>query len=700
MNDDLLHQLRTALGNPRAEFHQDQKEAIEAVLRSPYRALVVEATGWGKSMVYFIATKLLRQLGKGPTLVVSPLLSLMRNQVSAASNLGLVADHYTSANTDSWEAIQQRLLYDQIDLLLISPERLASPDFQAFVASSSLSEVGLLVIDEAHCISDWGHDFRPDYQRLGQLIRRLPPTTSVLATTATANDRVVEDVLAQIGGGPTLIRGSLARDSLHLQVIRGLRASERLAWLDTHLNDLPGSGIIYTLTTRDADRVAEFLSDRGHSVEAYHSKLSSNLSDQTQIRVGLEQRLQANVVKALAATVALGMGFDKPDLGFVVHYQSPGNLVAYYQQIGRAGRAIPEAVAILFLGEEDDDIHDFFIQGARPSAAEIDDVLGALDAAEDGLSIPKLMEVMDRRSGEIEKVIKLLAVLDPSPISKVGSKWRRTPAPYFHDHERDAALELRKRAERERFLKFAASGACLMLQVRQELNDARAEECGRCANCLGESILPTTYAPESLHEALQFLNRSEFLIEPRKQWPRTAFGEYGFHGRITLDRQCSPGLCLSHYGDPGVAAWVKEDKRGTGLFRDDLVDAAMTAISRSLPDSRVDWVTSVPSLRSPLLVPNFAQRLASRLGKPYVEAVVKARETAPQKQQRNGYHQAKNLDGAFGVQNVAGGSVLLVDDMVDSRWTFTVIGALLRRAGAAEVIPLALSSSAPREDDE
>lgn len=340
-----LDLLRQALGDQGSQFREGQLEALEAVLSPPYRALVVQATGWGKSMVYFLATRILRDQGKGPTLVVSPLLSLMRNQLHAANRLGLRADYYTSGNIDAWPEVEAAVREGRIDLLLISPERLASESFRAFVASSSLANVGLIVIDEAHCISDWGHDFRPDYQRLGELVRRLPSTTSVLATTATANTRVVEDIQAQIGRDVKLIRGSLARDSLRLQVLPNRDAAERLAWLDDHLNELPGSGIIYVLTVRDADRVAKWLRARGHNVLSYHSQLGIS-GDDVQVRVERENMLIKNEVKALVATVALGMGFDKPDLGFVVHYQSPGNLVAYYQQIGRAGRAIDDAIAV------------------------------------------------------------------------------------------------------------------------------------------------------------------------------------------------------------------------------------------------------------------------------------------------------------------------------------------------------------------
>lgn len=698
MKFDLLALLRKGLQDPDASFHAGQEEAIRAVLETPFRALVVQATGWGKSMVYFISTRVLRDAGRGPTLVVSPLLSLMRNQVAAARNLGLVADHYTSSNPENWEEIERKLVGNEIDLLLISPERLANEDFQSFVSSSSLAKVGLLVIDEAHCISDWGHDFRPDYQRLGRLIRNLPQRTSVLATTATANDRVVEDVLTQIGEGTPLIRGSLARKSLKLQVIHGLNVAERLAWLSDHLNDLDGSGIIYTLTIRDADRVAEWLQGQGHRVEAYHAELATDRGVSNQLRLEREEQLLNNEVKALVSTVALGMGFDKPDLGYVVHYQSPGNLVAYYQQIGRAGRAIDSAKAVLFLGEEDDSIHDYFIDRASPSAHHIDAILSALEDADGGLSVPKIMSEVDLKQHEVEKVLKCLSVLEPSPVVKVGSSWRRTPQDYEHDHGRDAELKMRREEERARFVSFATSSGCYMEQVRQELNDSMAEACGQCSNCLGSEIVFSSYEEDTLVAAQRFLNQSEFIFEPRRRWQSGALPTYAFNGNIPTEFRCEPGLCISYFGDPGIGTWVRDDKH-SGRFRDELVDAALQGLIRKEISGRVEWVTAVPSRRSQA-VPNFAERLASRLGVPFLASVAKVKDTPPQKEQRNSFHQSANLDGAFDVATSRTGTVLLVDDMVDSRWTFTIVGALLRQQGADAVIPFVLTSTQNRGDDE
>ena len=689
---DILFLLRQSLQNPLAVFRLGQEEAIRTVLEPPYRALVVQATGWGKSIVYFIATRVMRDQGKGPTLVISPLLSLMRDQIKAAERLNLRAAQYTSSNEDQWSQIDELLKANMIDLLLISPERLANEQFCDLVSSSTLAQSGLIVIDEAHCISDWGHDFRPDYQRIGNFIGRLPPSTAVLATTATANDRVIQDIQQQIGKNIKILRGPLTRRSLKLQVIVGWNAIKRLSWLSDRLNELPGAGIIYALTLRDTERVAQWLQAEGHNVVAYHAKLPSD------IKMELEEKLLKNEVKALVATVALGMGFDKPDLGFVVHYQSPGNLVTYYQQIGRAGRAISEAVAILFMGKDDERINEWFLANARPSADNIMAVLQVLDESEQSLSSAQIAQRLNMKKGEIDKVLKTLSVSSPSPITKTKKLYSRTPVSYTYDAKRETELIERRRQERERFIDFASTDNCFMMLVAKELDDQTASPCGKCANCLSQEIVSLQVSSDTGKRAKTFLRRSDFPIPFRKQWIRDACPQYGFAGNIAVDLLCETGICLSHWGDPEIASWVEQDK-SNNYFRDELVYAAVETIRAHSMSSQIEWVCAVPSLRSGNLVPNFAIRLATALNIEYVNAIEKTIATEPQKAQQNSFHQAHNLDGVFTVRDVRKGAVLLVDDMVDSGWTFTIIGALLRKAGAGLVVPLALCSTRGSDDE-
>ena len=413
-----LELLRLGSGLPKAVFRQGQEEAIRHVVEGEGRLLVVQTTGWGKSFVYFIATKLLRELGYGPALLISPLLSLMRNQIDAAERMGVRALTIHSANQEEWEGVEAAIGSDEVDILLISPERLANQRFRSEVLPQIADRISLLVIDEAHCISDWGHDFRPHYRLIERAISNLPPSLRVLATTATANDRVMEDLEAVLGPDLAIFRGPLARPSLALQTIRLANQAERLAWLAEQVPDLPGHGIIYTLTKRDAHQVADWLRTRGLEVAAY--------TGGTDDRGELEQALLKNRVKALVATTALGMGFDKPDLGFVIHYQAPGSVVAYYQQVGRAGRALDTAYGVLLSGAEDTEITDFFIRSAFPTKDEVDEVLEVLEAAPEGLSVPELMTKVNLSKGRIDKTIQLLSLESPAPIAKQGPKWQLT----------------------------------------------------------------------------------------------------------------------------------------------------------------------------------------------------------------------------------------------------------------------------------
>ena len=674
---------------PTAVFRGGQWEAIRLIAEARSRALVVQKTGWGKSLVYFIATRILREGGAGPTLLISPLLSLMRNQLEMAARIGIRAASVNSANADEWAATEHQLRNGECDLLLVSPERLANDRFLTTTLPTIRGGIGLFVVDEAHCISDWGHDFRPDYRRIVRIVRMLPVGVPILATTATANDRVVADIVEQLGPGLRVLRGSLARPTVRLQVIRLADQAERLAWLAQYLPTLPGSGIAYCLTVADCERVAAWLVGRGIDARAYYAKVPGPE------RVALEQRLIRNGVKVLVATVALGMGFDKPDLGFVVHFQRPGSLVAYYQQIGRAGRAVDEAFAILLNGREDDEIQEYFIQSAFPGVDRMGQVLGALE--EFGpLSVNELLSRVNLARGRVEQSLKLLEV--DGAVARDGSRYYRTVNPWAPDVERsERVIELRRR-ELDRIRAFVDSPGCLMEFVRRELDDPGACPCGRCAVCAG-SILPSEVDAGLVREAISFLKRDARRIEPRRQWPVELVP--GRSGRIGADIMNAEGRALCIYGDAGWGRTVAAGKYRDGHFGDALVQASAELIrTRWTPRPIPRWVTAVPSLRHPRLVPDFAARLAAALGLPYRVALEKVRETPEQKSMKNSALQAANVVTAFQAvrSRVLPGPVLLVDDIVDSRWTFTVCGVLLREAGSGPVHPLALASSAGTRD--
>lgn len=680
--------LRTALNNKASEFRKGQWECIEALIKSK-RMLVVQRTGWGKSMVYFLATRMLRDQGDGFTLLISPLLALMRNQIEAASRIGIKAATINSSNREDWQEVQEQVLSDAVDILLISPERLANDAFREEILIPVAGRVGLFVVDEAHCISDWGHDFRPDYRRIVRVLQALPPNIPVLATTATANDRVVNDVAAQLGNLQPQ-RGPLIRRSLKLQTIWLPSPAARMAWLAEQLPKMPGSGIIYTLTKQDAERVAEWLSQNQIDAKAYHSEVED--------RESLEERLLNNKIKVLVATVALGMGFDKPDLGFVIHFQRPGSVVHYYQQVGRAGRAVDEAYGILLSGHEDDDITEFFIRSAFPPQVHVDQVLNALDQAEDGLSIPMLQQKINLRYGDIAKTIKFLSVETPSPVTKRGTRWYTNPIDYALDREAIEQLCALRRTEQQVMRDYMETRECLMQFLSHTLDDPHAEPCDRCANCKGSPLLPETVSTELANEAALFLRRNHQTIQPRKQWQKGAFPNYGFAGRISNDLIAEEGRALSIWGDAGWGQMVIDGKYRDERFSDELIEGCLEMISDWSPEPQPTWITCVPSLVNLELVPDFTGRLATRLGIPFVPCIIKTKSNRPQKEMQNSFSQAHNLDGAFEVDIsvVPDGPAFLLDDLVDSRWTLTVIAALLREAACPSVFPVALATSSPR----
>ena len=691
---EALTLLRHLLDDDEAQFRDAQWQAIDALVNSRERLLLVQRTGWGKSAVYFVATRMLRDRGLGATLIVSPLLALMRNQVAAAERMGVRAISINSTNRSEWPNLKRTVLSDDADALLISPERLANEAFMDEVLLPLATRIGLLVVDEAHCISDWGHDFRPDYRRLASVLRRMPANLPIAGTTATANDRVIDDVQRQLGN-LTVQRGLLMRESLHLQTLRLPTQAERLAWLADHVSELPGTGIIYTLTVRDAEQVSRWLNQHGILVRPYHASVTDErFADSNAYRQRLERALDRNEVKALVATTALGMGYDKPDLGFVVHYQAPGSIISYYQQVGRAGRGISHATGVLMAGTEDSDIHDYFRRTAFPEERWVTAVLDALGESEEGMGIRDLERSLNLRYGQIEKVLKVLSVDNPAPIFRDSGRWRRTPVPYELDAERIARLTAQRESEWQEVQSYVDHQGCLMQFLAEALDDPEPKPCGRCSGCIGSQIVSSDISHETAVAATRFLRQAEMPLACNRQVAKDSFPEYGWSGNLPQGLRPETGRVLSRWGDAGWGTVVARDKHG-GRFTDALVDAtAEMVLQRWQPNPPPSWVTCVPSSRHPNLVPDFAGRLAQALSLPFVPAVAKAKDNAPQKEQENRFHQCHNLDGAFSIEGpVLEGAVLLVDDVVDSNWTLTVVAALLRQAGCSTVWPFALAAA-------
>jgi len=684
-SDRALELLRIGSGHADATFREGQEDAIRHIVEGRGRLLVVQKTGWGKSFVYFIAIKLLREQGNGPALLISPLLALMRNQIEAAERTGVRAATINSDNVEDWTAVEAKLVRGEIDILLISPERLANEHFRTQVLASIAAQISLLVIDEAHCISDWGHDFRPHYRLLERIVRTLPHNLRLLATTATANNRVMDDLAVVLGPKLEVSRGDLNRTSLSLQTIRLPSQAERLAWLAEQLASLQGHGIIYTLTVRDANQVANWLKGRGFNVEAYTGETGDR-------REELEQALLNNQVKALVATTALGMGYDKPDLAFVIHYQMPGSVVAYYQQVGRAGRALDSAYGVLLSGEEESDITDWFIRNAFPTRQEVAEVLATLEDEVNGLSVPALLSRINLSKGRIEKTIALLSLEASAPIAKQGSRWQLTAATlsegFWARAERLTALRRDEHQQMQDYvsLPFGEHMAFLIGALDGDPSVATRPAL---------PPLPTTVNDGLVRDAIAFLRRSSLPIEPRRKWPVGGMPKYGVSGSSNITHQAQSGKALCVWGDAGWGGLVRRGKYQDHKFADDLVAACAKMFHEWNPQPKPTWVTCVPSLRHPQLVPSFAQRLATALGLPFHAVIDKTDARPEQKTMENSTQQARNIDGSLALNDlpVPHGPVLLVDDMVDSRWTLTVSAWLLRKGGSGVVWPMALSQA-------
>ena len=680
-----------------ATLRPDQGEAIAALVADRSRVLCVQRTGWGKSAVYFLATALLREAGAGPTLIVSPLLALMRDQLAAARRIGLVAETINSTNVDDWREITDRITAGDVDLLLISPERLNHPDFRRDILAELGGQVGLVVVDEAHCISDWGHDFRPDYRRIRDLIASLPANVPVLATTATANLRVTADVAEQLGEHPVTLRGSLDRESLVLDVRKVGASASRMAWVADWLPTVDGSGIVYCLTVADAERLARFLAEQGFAAEAYTGKADA------EERERIEEAFGAGDLKVVVATTALSMGYDKADVAFVVHYGLPASPVAYYQAIGRAGRSLERAWVVALPGHQDEAVWQYFTDQASPPPAQVAEVLSTLGELDPPVSLPRLEQHVNLRRSRLELILKVADV--EGAVERVRGGWQLTGQGWTPDPDRVARLRAARSAEAEAMRAYADSSTCLTARLRAELDDLSGDPadprhaCGRCSRCTGVRIGPDEPDPATVELAQRVLRGEETEVPPRKQWPSGVPGRKGKlaaphpGGRALAlgadhgwDRPLS--VLLDGGGDPSSGDAPAEVK---AAFEEVVAGLARTLAAWDWPQ-RPTWVATVPSRRRPSLVTAVADHLAAlgRMGR--ADPLVRAEDTPPQRSLANSAQQAAAADRAWApiTGSLPDGPVLLVDDLTHSGWTFAVAAERLAAAGAPLVLPLAL----------
>ncbi len=693
--------LRALVGDDDARLRDDQWTAIEALVEGSRRALVVQRTGWGKSAVYFVATALLRHpvegTGSGPTVIVSPLLALMRNQIAAAERAGIHAVTINSTNPEAWRETYAAIGRGEVDVLLVSPERLNNPEFRDQVLPDLAAGAGLVVIDEAHCISDWGHDFRPDYRRIRTLLAELPDGIPVLATTATANARVTTDVAEQlsISGERTLtdvlvLRGSLDRESLHLGVVPLPTQAARLAWLAEHLGGLPGSGIVYCLTVAATQTVADHLRAHGLDVVAY-----SGQTEQAE-RLAAEDDLLNNRVKALVATSALGMGFDKPDLGFVVHLGAPPSPIAYYQQVGRAGRGLDTATVVLLPGREDRDVWDYFASLAFPPSRDVRQALQVIGENGGPMSTAALETYVPLRRTRLEAMLKVLDV--DGAVRRVRGGWEATGQEWTYDSDRYARVAQTRQAEQGSMLAYVTSDRCRLQYLREALDDPKAEPCGRCDNC-GGLELDTTAGDAAVEEADERLGRPGVTVEPRRMWP-TAMVNLGvdLRGRIDADEQAEPGRAVARLTDLGWGNQLRElfdgpDGEVPVPLRHALAD--VLGAWQLAPEERPDGIVGIDSAGRPQLVAHLVDGMARFTGLPVLTHLAVTGGARPGAGAMNSAQRLAAVATRYTLADpdaVRDRRVLLLDDQVVTGWTLAVASRALRKAGALSVHPLVLAT--------
>ncbi len=693
LRDRAEFHLRALVGREDARLRDDQWTAVEALVQGRQRALVVQRTGWGKSAVYFVATALLREGGAGPTVIISPLLALMRNQIAAAERAGIHAVTVNSANSEQWGEVYDTIRSGAVDVLLVSPERLNNPGFRDEVLPELASTAGLVVIDEAHCISDWGHDFRPDYRRIRTMLAELPAGVPVLATTATANARVTADVAEQLesGGADVLVlRGALERESLQLAVVGLSDQASRLAWLTARLPTWAGSGIIYCLTVAGTELVRDHLQAAGIQVAAY-----SGQTDPAE-RLQAEDDLIHNRVKALVATSALGMGFDKPDLGFVVHLGAPPSPIAYYQQVGRAGRGVERALAVLLPAREDRDIWAYFGSLAFPAETQVRRTLDALAEAGKPLSVAALETRVELKRSRLEMMLKVLDV--DGAVHRVQGGWESTGQPWSYDADRYLRVAQARRAEQDAMLRYEQTSECRMRFLREQLDDPQAggiPVCGRCDNCTG-SPLSADVDVWAVHAAQELLDVPGVQVPPRAMWP-TGMKDLGIPltGKIAEAERAETGRAVGRLDSIGWGGALRD------LFRSDDAETpvplrhAAAEVLHAWPEtSSVEGVVGVASQSRPLLLGHLAPGLARMLKVPFLGWFEPIPGRGPESADVNSAQRLRAVAGRHRLTDpaaVEGKTVLLVDDLTSSGWTLTVLARDLRRAGAARVLPFVLA---------
>jgi len=655
-------------------FHPGQRDIIEQLVMGK-RLLVIQRTGWGKSLCYQMASLYYPHL----TLVFSPLKALMRDQCQRCNDsygitAGIVSSEFSQEEN---RATLAQAVEGQLNILFIAPERLDNADWQSSVPHMRIS---MIVIDEAHCISTWGHDFRPHYQRIVRLLSALPANIPVLGLTATANARVEQDVLGQMGASTQVIRGTMWRPNLYLNVVELRGDREKLAYLAEFLPRLPGTGIIYTATKHDAEMVAAFLQQQGVQAEYYHARREED------VRQDIEQKFMANQYKVICSTNALGMGIDKPDIRFVIHYQIPASPIHYYQEIGRAGRDRKVSWCVLLFDAPDLAIQEHFIRSAKPEARCYEFVMSLLQVIPQGLH--DLMRLTGYAQNVVEHVLFDLQEQHLIERNTKESTYAAVPGLVKVDFSAYDAVREQKQRELKDMQAYAQLRACYMEYLTAYLGDAPGYTCRTCGNCRSSNF-PIIKYPERIHTAAVRFLEEEYLPRIEKRG-----------GERRPEHEA--GWSLSYHGGTRVGRLVRGSKyEDAGPFPLSLVMRAVEVIRTRYPLEEINGIVSVPPTKSGALVESFAHQVAERLELEYIPVIAKVRETYEQKSLSNWVQKKENVKAAFTVrepEQVVGRAFLLIDDIYDSGYMLREVGRTLMQAGAKAVYPFTITRTAHSDD--
>jgi ATP-dependent DNA helicase RecQ len=710
--------LKSTFSSDDAIFREGQYEAIESVFENK-RSLVVQKTGWGKSLVYFISTKINRNKAKGVSIVISPLLVLIENQIAAAKKVGLKSVALSSKNKEDHSDIINDLKNNKIDLIFTTPETL----FNTLQKHLNSINLGMFIIDEAHCISDWGHDFRLDYRKIVEVLNQLKDKDfPILATTATANDRVVDDLRNQIGPNLYVSRGELFRDNLFIQTIELDSKADRYAWILEHINDFEGTGIIYCLTQKDTENVSNFLNEHNIDVAFYHSGLDEEICDQNL------KLFEENKIKALIATIKLGMGYDKPDVSFVIHYQVPKNIVSYYQQIGRSARKIPKGHAIMLKGNNDIKILEYFIEEAFPLEEEMKIVLNQFDQQlssfdDSGLTLMSISKYLNLSTSKINKALKFLEF--EGVLVRQAHTFFLTSKQFKYSKKHYEDITLLRRKEIEELKSLFHKDQCLNKKMLQALDNYSIENCGICEVCQKSETISKYISEESLKKAKEFLENQFIEIIPKKAYKVSGTGfnitnidkinqinrEFGYKIEKNINGQYyihipskyyvnEVGASLSKYGDDGIGSIISHCKYTKIDYPEEVIDKAIKVVTKLIKIHNIDFITYVPSKNNQLM-DRFSEKISKTLNIAFSSTFIKISNTS-QKNMQNKSFQKSNVEVSYSMINsnkITGKNVLLFDDMIDSGWTFAYLGKELLIHGANKVLPIALTDTSTKEVD-